>query len=69
MALYDPLTGLPDRALFADRLRQSMARADRRKGALAVLVVDPGALAGDDAIMAAGAALSERVRATDTVAR
>jgi EAL domain-containing protein (putative c-di-GMP-specific phosphodiesterase class I)/GGDEF domain-containing protein len=69
MALYDPLTGLPDSALFADRLRQSMARADRRKGALAVLVVDPGALAGDDAIRSAGAALSERVRATDTVAR
>jgi len=69
MALYDPLTGLPDRALFGDRLRQSMARADRRKGALAVLVVDAGALAGDDAIKAAGAALSERVRATDTVAR
>jgi EAL domain-containing protein (putative c-di-GMP-specific phosphodiesterase class I) len=69
MALYDPLTGLPDRALFGDRLRQSMARADRRKGALAVLVVDPGSLAGDDAIKAAGAALSERVRATDTVAR
>jgi len=69
MALYDPLTGLPDRALFADRLRQSMARADRRRGALAVLVVDPGAADGDDAIRNAGAALTKRVRATDTVAR
>ncbi|HUT51131.1 MAG TPA: GGDEF domain-containing phosphodiesterase [Alphaproteobacteria bacterium] len=69
MTLYDPLTGLPDRALFGDRLRHSMARADRRKGALAVLVVDPGARGDDEAIRAAGAALTERVRATDTVAR
>jgi diguanylate cyclase (GGDEF)-like protein len=69
MALYDPLTGLPDRALFDDRLRQSMARADRRKGALAVLLVDPGTLADDAAIRATGAALAERVRRTDTVAR
>jgi EAL domain-containing protein (putative c-di-GMP-specific phosphodiesterase class I)/GGDEF domain-containing protein len=69
MALYDPLTGLPDRALFGDRLRQSMARADRRRGALAVLVIDPGKLKDDAAVRAAGQALSERVRATDTVAR
>jgi diguanylate cyclase (GGDEF)-like protein len=69
MALYDPLTGLPDRALFGDRLRQSMAGADRRRGALAVLVIDPGALKGDKAVRAAGTALSARVRATDTVAR
>jgi EAL domain-containing protein (putative c-di-GMP-specific phosphodiesterase class I) len=69
MALYDPLTGLPDRDLFGDRLRQSMARADRRRGALAVLVIDPGALEGDRAVRAAGKALAERVRATDTVAR
>ena len=69
MALYDPITGLPDQALFGDRLRQSMARADRRRGALAVLVIDPGVLDNDDAVRKAGAALSERVRATDTVAR
>ncbi|MDH3235342.1 MAG: EAL domain-containing protein [Alphaproteobacteria bacterium] len=69
MSLYDPLTGLPDRALFGDRLRQSMARADRRKSALAVLVIDPGGPGDDAAIRAVGAALTERVRGTDTVAR
>jgi len=69
MALYDPLTGLPDRALFGDRLRQSMARADRRKGALAVLLVDLGAEASKKSVSKVAASLAERVRRTDTVAR
>ncbi len=69
MALYDPLTGLPTRELFCDRLRQSMARADRRKGALAVLLAAPSADIGDSALTAAGQRLAGAVRGTDTVAR
>ena len=40
VAHYDALTGLPNRALFADRLRQAMERADRRKQLVAVVCFD-----------------------------
>jgi EAL domain-containing protein (putative c-di-GMP-specific phosphodiesterase class I)/GGDEF domain-containing protein len=69
MALYDPLTGLPTRELFCDRLRQSIARADRRKGALAVLLAAPAAEIGERALAEAGKRLAGAVRRTDTVAR
>ena len=39
-ALHDPLTGLPNRALLADRLRQALARAARGGAPLAVLFLD-----------------------------
>jgi len=40
LAHYDALTGLPNRALFADRLRQAMAKARRDKTRMALLFVD-----------------------------
>jgi diguanylate cyclase (GGDEF)-like protein len=40
LAQHDGLTGLPNRALFEDRLRQAMAQARRSEGAIAVLFVD-----------------------------
>ncbi|HMN04071.1 MAG TPA: diguanylate cyclase, partial [Geobacter anodireducens] len=40
MAYYDSLTGLPNRRLFNDRLRQSLALAQRSKRLLAVLFLD-----------------------------
>jgi len=39
-ALHDALTRLPNRALFMNRLEHAIARADRRKGRVAVLFMD-----------------------------
>ena len=40
LAFHDPLTGLPNRALFLDRLKQALARADRDEQPVAVLFLD-----------------------------
>ncbi|GHA20921.1 putative bifunctional diguanylate cyclase/phosphodiesterase [Oceanisphaera arctica] len=40
LAQYDPLTGLANRSLFQDFLSLSIARARRRKGNMAVLLLD-----------------------------
>jgi diguanylate cyclase (GGDEF)-like protein/PAS domain S-box-containing protein len=40
LALYDTLTGLPNRALFLDRLAQSVAGAQRQAQAVSVLFLD-----------------------------
>jgi diguanylate cyclase (GGDEF)-like protein/PAS domain S-box-containing protein len=78
-ALHDPLTGLPNRALLADRLHQALARNDRMYGSVAVIFldVDQFKLVNDGLGHAAGdlllVALAERVRAVirpaDTLAR
>jgi diguanylate cyclase (GGDEF)-like protein/PAS domain S-box-containing protein len=39
-ALHDPLTGLPTRLLFMDRLSQALARSDRRPGSVGVIFLD-----------------------------
>ena len=39
-AYYDPLTGLPNRTLFKDRLQQELARATARGGSGALLFID-----------------------------
>lgn len=39
-AWHDPLTGLPNRTLFADRLRVALAQARRHQRSLAVLFLD-----------------------------
>ena len=48
-ALHDQLTGLPNRALLADRLGQAFARLPRSGGKLAVLLlgIDGLTLVGD----------------------
>ncbi len=78
-ALHDGLTGLPNRALFHDRVGESIERARRDGEALAVLVMDIdrfkevndtlGHHSGDALLQELGGRLRSRVRACDTVAR
>ena len=78
-AFHDPLTGLPNRSLFADRLGQALARANRRRESLAVLFLDLdefktindgiGHEAGDELLVAVARILRSCVRPMDTAAR
>lgn len=79
LALHDPLTGLANRALLADRLAHRLAELPRKGGAVAVIMVDLdglkpindhyGHLTGDHLLIAAADELLGAVRAGDTVAR
>jgi len=78
-ALHDTLTGLPNRALFRDRLGRSLALADRHQRRVAVLFLDldnfklindsVGHQAGDDLLRSIAQLLEGCVRSSDTVAR
>ncbi len=79
----DPLTGLPNRVLFMDRLERLMARAQRadrsRDVSFAVLFLDidrfkivndsMGHLAGDELLIGLARRLEQALRSTDTVSR
>jgi len=79
LAYHDTLTGLPNRALFADRFNQAILRARRNKTKVALLFMDLnrfkevndtlGHKTGDLLLKATAARLSESVRKSDTVAR
>ncbi|MET0425294.1 MAG: GGDEF domain-containing protein [Actinoplanes sp.] len=79
-ALHDPLTGLPNRLLLADRLEQAGLRAARQPDyQFAVLLLDLngfkavndsyGHAAGDLLLIEVARRLSELLRKSDTVAR
>jgi len=80
MAFYDELTGLPNRALLSDRMRQSMAECRRRNGSrLAVCCLDLdgfkeindrwGHAVGDRLLFEVALRLRRCTRDNDTVAR
>lgn len=79
LATRDALTGLPNRALFADRASQAILAAARNRGSLAILYMDIdrfglvndslGHAAGDALLRAVAERLSGTLRKDDTLAR
>jgi diguanylate cyclase (GGDEF)-like protein/PAS domain S-box-containing protein len=79
LAFHDPLTGLPNRTLFNDRIDVALARARRDGERLALLLLDLdhfkkvndrlGHTVGDQLLQAVGERLTTLLRETDTVCR
>jgi len=79
LANFDALTGLPNRALFSDRLEQALRRAARTGERVAVLFIDlddfkmindtHGHRTGDLLLLETAARLASGTRADDTLAR
>lgn len=79
MAYTDLLTGLPNRSLYFDRLKQAIAQAHRNHTTMAVLFMDLdyfkpindelGHEWGDQALIEVGRRLQSCIRETDTLAR
>ena len=79
LAQHDPVTGLPNRLLFEDRLAQAIARSRRTGDPLALMLLDLdrfkaindayGHAAGDAALREVGARVAAVLRDSDTVAR
>ncbi len=79
LAHYDALTGLPNRTLFYDRLKQALAQAHRNRWMVAVIFLDLdrfknvndtlGHVVGDELLNQVSARLLDCVRSGDTVGR
>jgi diguanylate cyclase (GGDEF)-like protein/PAS domain S-box-containing protein len=76
-ALYDPLTSLPNRALFEDRFQEAYANTDSSLVALLFIDLDNfkwvndqfGHAVGDQVLQKLGKRLQASIRESDTVAR
>jgi diguanylate cyclase (GGDEF)-like protein/PAS domain S-box-containing protein len=78
-AFHDPVTGLANRALFAERVRHAIARTRREHHSVAVIFLDLddfktindslGHAAGDEVLVEVAKRLATSIRATDTAAR
>jgi len=78
-SLHDPLTGLPNRILFHDRLRHALERGHRERTPTCVLIIDldgfkavndeHGHPMGDAVLVAFAGRLTSVLRASDTAAR
>ena len=79
LANFDPLTSLPNRALFHDRLAHALAKAHRSKKLVALVFLDLdrfktindslGHYAGDELLKSVAERLQKNAREDDTVAR
>ncbi|MCR4378282.1 MAG: diguanylate cyclase [Rhodospirillales bacterium] len=79
LAFHDPLTGLPNRGLFEQRLQLAIKRAIRHGTATGLIFIDLGKfkaindtyghLIGDKVLVVLGERLKAAVRSTDMVAR
>ena len=79
LAQHDPLTDLPNRLLFQDRLQQAMVRSTRTGSPVGVIVMDldgfkeindaEGHRMGDEALKALARRLRSSLRESDTIAR
>jgi diguanylate cyclase (GGDEF)-like protein/PAS domain S-box-containing protein len=78
-AFHDPVTNLPNRALFVERVRHAISRARREGSELGVIFLDIddfktindslGHGAGDAALIDVAKRLSRSIRSSDTAAR
>lgn len=78
-AYHDPLTDLPNRSLFTDRLRVAISQAQRRGRSFALCYIDLDAFkpvndrfghaAGDELLVETARRLRNSMRAADTIAR
>jgi diguanylate cyclase (GGDEF)-like protein/PAS domain S-box-containing protein len=78
-AFHDPVTNLPNRALFVERVRHAISRARRDEGELGIVFLDLddfktindslGHGAGDAVLIDVAKRLAESIRTSDTAAR
>ncbi|MCW2995723.1 MAG: diguanylate cyclase [Conexibacter sp.] len=78
-AFHDPVTGLPNRALFVERVRHAIARSRREARGIGIIFIDLddfkivndslGHAAGDEVLTQVAQRLAQSIRASDTAAR